>query len=228
MIRTRSLTRFAIIVALCSSKCVTPLYEKAEVGNKWIGNAGICYMNLTMAYTSFGDGCAFNPSHHYSNFQIIRSDISGGYAIKNRFSIGARGAFQFNNEDDLKTTNKRYEQFPLFDLGLWSKLNIYNDPTLCFSVKYDMGLNNIVVAGNLYFMLGIKSKGIERFTISLFTHPATSVNFANRITSSGLFLSVHKIPLLNRTVMVGTNFFFNQDLALDKEHYIMIFAGIGM
>jgi hypothetical protein len=81
-------------------------------------------------------------------------------------------------------------------------------------VKYDAGLNNLETGGNLYFMFGIKAKEIERLTISIFTSPAKQYELKNVITGSGLFLSVHNVPILHRTVMIGSNFFFSQNLIL--------------
>jgi acetyltransferase-like isoleucine patch superfamily enzyme len=102
------------------------------------------------------------------------------------------------------------------DLGIWSKLNIYSNSDLCFSVKYDAGLNNLETGGNLYFMFGIKAKGIERLTISIFTSPAKQYELKNVITGSGLFLSVHNVPILHRTVMIGSNFFFSQNFKISS------------
>lgn len=37
----RTLTQLIIIFAISVNQCATSLYEKAEFGNKWVGNAGI-------------------------------------------------------------------------------------------------------------------------------------------------------------------------------------------
>lgn len=225
LIKICQLCALAVIAVL---SCVTPIYDKAELGHGWTGNAGMCYINTIMPYTSGGGSCAFNPEHHYSHFNIFRFDLSGGYNIKNVFGIGARSSLNVCSEDDLLSSSTNTEEFCTFDLGLWTKLRFYSSPSVNMSVKYDFGLNNAFVAGNLYLMMGFKKNGNEFLTICPYTFPAKPYDIREKLSASGIFLLIHNLPYIKKTLMFGTNFFFTQRLDRENEPYIAFYAGLGL
>lgn len=225
--KTNKIYQFWLLALIVILSCVTPIYDRAELRHGWIGNGGICYINTVMPFTTWGGGCAFNPEHHYSHFNIFRFDLSGGYNIKNVFGTGARFSLNVCSEDDLQLPSSNTEEYCTFDLGLWTKLRLYSTPSVNMSLKYDLGLNNVFGAGNLYLMIGFKKNGNEFLTICPYIFPSKPYDFKEKLASSGIFLLLHNLPYIRKTLMIGTNFFFTQKLDKENEPYIAFYTGLG-